>query len=89
MTQYRKKPVVVDAEQFWPDKPLPFGTEPVVCFYGTGFYVETIHNQVVRLEPGDWVLRDPRGLNRAYPCKPDVFAATYERVEREREEASA
>lgn len=29
--------------------------------------------------PGDWIIRDVKG--ECYPCKPDVFAATYEPVE--------
>lgn len=29
------------------------------------------------IEIGEWVIRDDRGF---YPCKPDIFAATYEQV---------
>ncbi len=76
--KFRKKPVVVEAEQFWPSKPLPFNERgPVVCFDGT-WYVETIHGQRADLEPGDWVILEPRGHCNAYPCKPDIFEATYE-----------
>lgn len=33
---------------------------------------------VMRAEPGDWVIRGVKG--ELYPCKPDIFAATYEAV---------
>lgn len=29
-----------------------------------------------RCEPRDWIIRDIKG--ELYPCKPDIFAATYE-----------
>ena len=31
------------------------------------------------VDPGDWVIRGVSGEH--YPCKPDIFEATYERVE--------
>lgn len=81
MANYRKKPVIVEAQQFWPDKPLPFRYRgPVVCFEDGKFYVETIHGERATLEPGDWVILEPRGKFNAYPCKPDIFDATYEEV---------
>lgn len=80
MGKFRKRPVVVYAEQFWPDKPLPFHASAVVEYDGE-FYVTTIHGERATLEPGDWVILEPRGFNCAYPCKPDIFAATYEPVE--------
>jgi hypothetical protein len=30
------------------------------------------------IETGEWILRDAKGF---YPCKPDIFAATYEEVQ--------
>jgi hypothetical protein len=32
----------------------------------------------MRAEPDDWIIRGVRG--ELYPCKPDIFAATYEEV---------
>lgn len=81
MAKYCKKPVVVEAEQFWLGNPLPFNhLGPVVCFDGERWYVETIHGEKAQLVPGDWVILEPRGQYRAYPCKPDIFAANYEPV---------
>jgi hypothetical protein len=75
MARYRKKPVVVEAEQFWPDR-LPFRDEGACCYDGF-WYVITSHGQKTCIAPGDWFIREPddRGF---YPCKPDIFDATYE-----------
>lgn len=80
MSKFRKKPVLVEAEQFWPDKPLPFRDRAVVEYDGD-FFVITIHGERANLAPGDWVILEMRGEDCAYPCKPDIFAATYEPVE--------
>lgn len=31
---------------------------------------------VMRADPGDWIIRGVKG--ELYPCKPDIFAATYD-----------
>jgi hypothetical protein len=36
----------------------------------------------MRAEIGDWIIRGVKGEH--YPCKPDVFAMTYEPVEEAR-----
>lgn len=33
---------------------------------------------VMRAAPGDWIIRGVKG--EFYPCKPDIFAVTYEEV---------
>jgi hypothetical protein len=37
----------------------------------------------MRAEPGDYVIREPFPTDdrRFYPCKPDIFEATYEAVQ--------
>jgi hypothetical protein len=72
MARYRKKPVVVEAVQWFPGRDVP-------GVYGDGerYYVVTIHAQRAYLDPGDWVITEPDPRFH-YPCKPDVFAATYE-----------
>jgi len=78
--KFRKKPVVVEAEQWFPGK-----SHPGVWCDREGPdknkpYVITIHNQRAYLAPGDWIIPEPKpGLY--YPCKPDIFEATYEPVE--------
>jgi hypothetical protein len=78
MPKFRKKPVVVEAEQFViGDGPLPPGVHGAE---GGHFYVMTAHNQTVFVVRGDWIIAEPDGRGY-YPCKSDIFAATYEPVE--------
>lgn len=90
MAKYRKKPVVVDAVQFDPSGPhkmgLPVGVEG--ChgpgadnwnYAGCTFWVVTVHGQRTRVAPLDWIITEPDGVHH-YPCKPDIFDATYEAV---------
>ena len=76
MTKYRKKPVVIEAEQWFPGRKVA-GVEPMVgtpSFYG----VVTI-NGIVGIEPGEWIITGVAG--EQYPCKPDIFEKTYEKVD--------
>jgi hypothetical protein len=72
MAKYRKKPVVIEAVQWRAGDPHP-GVE----VDGTGPFVTTIHEQRAYLADGDWILPEPKE-GRFYPCKPDVFAASYD-----------
>jgi len=45
----------------------------------TGIHIETLEGTMVA-SPGDWVIRGVQG--EFYPCKPDIFAATYEEADR-------
>lgn len=76
MPMFRKKPVVIEAEQF--THPAT-ATRGVRTEEGGRAYVVTVHQQKVYLEPGDWILPEPDG-EHFYPVKPDIFAATYEPV---------
>lgn len=42
--------------------------------------IETLEG-VMTANPGDWIITGIKG--ERYPCKPDIFAATYEPVEEE------
>ena len=44
----------------------------------TGSFLIATLEGVMQAEPGDWVIRGVRG--KFYPCKPDIFAATYEQA---------
>lgn len=80
MPQYRKKPVVIDAFQWQPDAPssiLPEWFASRSCWdFVNGSLVIRTPEGVMRVDPGDWVIRGVKG--ELYPCKPDIFAATYE-----------
>lgn len=83
--KFRKKPVVIEARQFteeafddvasWcgarrspltqPGTPYPYLVIPTL----EGDHMATF---------GDWIIQGVKG--EFYPCKPDIFAATYEEV---------
>ncbi len=85
MARYRKKPVEVDAVQYQRYGHLVHGMcNSRSCYLAgnTEPHVHTIHNnQVVLLEVGDWIIPEPDG-EHFYPCKHDIFAATYELEDR-------
>lgn len=86
MGKFRKKPIVIEAEQYAPNmEVLPKGvTEESTGSDLTGHisaYVITIHLQKCYIQPGDWIIPEPDGIHY-YPVKPDIFAATYEAVDR-------
>lgn len=80
MATYRKRPVVIEAEEFQPDTlPLPFQMQGVCCFsVEKGWFIKTLEGDMALTE-GDMVIRGVKG--EFYPCKPDIFAATYEPAE--------
>lgn len=79
--KFRKKPIIIDAEQFFEDKaPLPFWDRCACMLDNDGWYVITVHGQRTVIVDGDWIIPEPdnRGF---YPCKPDIFEKTYEKIE--------
>ena len=79
--KFRKKPIVIEAEQYTHDGPLPFveGDSPVEYNEDGSFpYVMTLEGPL-RVSDGDWIIRGIK--HEYYPCKPDIFEATYETVE--------
>lgn len=75
MPKFRKKPVVIEAEQFTKKQPLPFAEQRVCLLGPEGWYVETMEGPL-HISENDWIIRGVQGEH--YPCKPDIFAATYE-----------
>ena len=86
MAQFRKKPVVIEAQQWFPDGTATKGVRWERQSNDDGEYlvpyVITAHEQRAYLAPGDWIIPEPTE-GRFYPCKPDIFAATYDPVEPE------
>ncbi len=112
MTKYRKKPVEVEAVQWWKNgdhseddvfrefedtgkKPSVPREGLVVRYYRTPDLdgqdkcehcgrIMHDHGWIETLEgghivcPGDWVITGVKG--EYYPCKPEIFEATYEEV---------
>lgn len=77
--KFRKKPIVIDAIQFTGN----FGEiEEFIGgdaeFRDGQLLVATLEGPL-RAAPGDWIIKGIKG--EFYPCKPDIFEATYERAE--------
>jgi hypothetical protein len=82
MAKYRKKPVVIDAvewdgrsETIFPLAPFENVTAPPEVAEDGRLHITTLEGVMVA-EIGDMVIRGVKG--EMYPCKPDIFAATYE-----------
>jgi hypothetical protein len=92
--KYRKRPVVIEAMQYpghqveTLDEMLAFD-DWFERAGGSGRYVgQSMH--IITLEdgpngeakhvasPGDWIIKGVQG--EFYPCKPDIFAATYKKA---------
>ena len=87
--KYRKKPVVIEAMQF-------DGSEESFkkcrSFAGDKFYYDYQANPTTRILTlegeigcpcGWWIIKGVAG--EFYPCKPDIFKLTYEKVEESEE----
>lgn len=78
--KFRKKPVVIEATQWFKmgDHPAVIAP-PSANINEAGFgWVETLEGGLL-VVPGDWIITGVKGEH--YPCKPDIFEATYEKVE--------
>ena len=74
---FRKKPVVIEAAQWF-----KLGDHPAVTTACPDAPDSTDKGRIDTLEgghyvtPGDWIITGVKGEH--YPCKPDIFALTYE-----------
>jgi hypothetical protein len=78
--KFRKKPVVIEATQWFKDGDHHAvmnyeSTDPDKKRFG---WVNTLEGGHI-VTPGDWIITGVKGEH--YPCKPDIFAATYEPAE--------
>ena len=92
MAKYRKKPVVIEAFQ-WTGENL----KEIIAFTGLhesakkwtwkqyeevvaaeGLKIFTLEGKM-NADIDDWIIKGVKG--EFYPCKPDIFEATYEKVE--------
>jgi len=82
--KFRRKPVVIEAFQLKPswfdaDHPNPehiigFITDPIA----RTVKIPTLEGAMIANEY-DWIIKGVKG--EFYPCKPDIFEQTYEKVE--------
>ena len=84
MAKYRKKQVVIEAVE-WKGHGDAHNENEILLFTDyTAFIVtgrltiQTLEGEV-KAEPGDYIIKDVD--NQFYPCKPHIFAATYEAVD--------
>ena len=86
MAKYRKKPVVIDA-WLWDESKETF--KQIGCkstsSEGHSRYPDLLKNLRIetlegsmRVNKGDYIIKGVKG--EFYPCKPDIFEATYEAV---------
>ena len=90
MPHFRKRPVVIEARQLPPapiaDYATPHALQPLADWCKGAILTNTSTAEfcidiqtlegTMRATPGDWIIRGVHG--EFYPCKPDIFAATYE-----------
>lgn len=83
--KYRKKPVIVEAMQYPGMRELNDATKVlawldehgVIHRHDAGLIIVTLEGNM-QADPGDWIIKGVKG--EFYPCKPDIFEATYEPV---------
>lgn len=85
MAMYRKKPVVIEAVQWNGNKAsleaiggLAYGGNRYVLHMEDKLEIPTLEG-VMTANIGDWIIKGVSG--EVYPCKPDIFEMTYEKVE--------
>lgn len=86
--RFRKRPVVIEAVKY---DGSSTGSDAIRHWIDTGEYVTyrvrttdvrsmsipTLEGAMIAL-PGDWIIKGVQG--EFYPCKPDIFEATYKPV---------
>jgi len=81
MTQFRKKPVVIEAVRWTGEnysEVFEFVNTHVQMTGSMGsLFIHTLEGKM-EASPGDWIIKGVKG--EFYPCKPDIFEATYETV---------
>lgn len=92
--KFRKKPVVIEAVQWTGDNLKEIimftGLHPSAEKWTWPEYKQVVEKDGLKIftlegkmnaDVGDWILKGVNG--EFYPCKPDIFEATYERVKNE------
>jgi len=89
MARFRKRPVVIEARKFngpphedvdlatWCGGEFRFVRAADGKTLAPSIAITTLEGEM-QATPGDWIIRGVKG--EFYPCKPDIFAATYEPV---------
>ena len=80
MAKFRKKPVVIEAQQFDGTNGVELlawigGSELSESFTDDAIEIHTLEG-TMRADKWDWIIKGVKG--EFYPCKPDIFAASYD-----------
>lgn len=82
--KYKKRAVIIEAEQYivgeaveseWMFNAIMSGEIEMLKNH---LLIRTLEGQM-RADEGDWIIKGVKG--EIYPCKPDIFAMTYEYVD--------
>lgn len=83
MPKFKKRPVVIEAEQYNGTEAsivkilaLVDGPADAVIARVGHLLIRTLEGDM-RADPGDWIIKGIKG--ELYPCKPDIFAQTYDK----------
>lgn len=89
--KFRKKPVVIEAFQWWGSERQTEDPEWIVIAIKRGdvifphegtpdvqMAIKTLEG-IITASQGDWIIKGVKG--ELYPCKPDIFELTYEPAE--------
>ena len=87
MTKFRKKPVVIDAIQFFDQPEELINIQEFMDNIDIIIDYKDIDDPKLKIETlegtmnaslGDWIIKGVNG--EFYPCKPEIFEKTYESV---------
>ena len=77
MPLFVKRPIIVEAVQWTGDNEREIETlNAKVIVDGKTLFISTLEG-VMSASVGDWIIKGIAG--ECYPCKPEIFDATYER----------
>jgi len=84
--KWRKKPVIIEAFQWteklnqteYPEWFIKAIENKTIETLDSSVYIKTLEGSL-KITSGDFVICGVKG--ELYPCKPDIFLATYEKVE--------
>lgn len=79
--KFRKKPVVIEAEQWFYGKEVDgviYNPMPISGLYLMPPYIDTFEGRLF-VNEGDWIITGVEG--EKYPCKDSIFRKIYEEVE--------
>lgn len=81
--KYRKKPIVIEAMKFDSSlnvvsRILEWSSPTLLRLMHNGLHIPTLEGTMIASR-GDWIIKGIKG--EFYPCKPDIFEASYEAVD--------